>query len=457
MTATPTKRAADDNDDGATVAPDNGHAAADDGQHKKAKRLPQDAPALVVDHVDIPASDSTLAKDWYLKALSCFGIKELVCIPWESFKIYGLGNTHPTLWVSPKESDYSGKLAGHVALRATSAAQVDQFYADAIAAGGKDNGKPGFRKHYAPGYYAAFVRDLDGKNVEVVCHVCPDDIDKVEKRMAAKGKVVCWADIPCTDVDRAAKFYGTVFETELKVECTDSKPWAFLPSVSMDTDGTTGVVSGCLASSDEKRGPMSEGCALLYLNADGRIREATELAARSGGKVLEPVHSIGPHGFRSVILDSEGNRVALHSKTDKDKVGATDSDKAKADNGNFVVWCDVPCRDLDRAIAFYSAVLSIKCEKMNANGADGKAFAVFEHGPAAVSGCLVQHPSAAASTGGGPTAYFSVEGRLQAAVDAAVARGSSVIQAIMSIGPHGFMAHVTDSEGNRIGLHSAHM
>jgi catechol 2,3-dioxygenase-like lactoylglutathione lyase family enzyme len=58
----------------------------------------------------------------------------------------------------------------HVAFLAASRAQVDAFHAAALAAGGTDNGAPGVRPHYHPNYYAAFVLDPDGRNVEAVCH-----------------------------------------------------------------------------------------------------------------------------------------------------------------------------------------------------------------------------------------------------------------------------------------------
>lgn len=58
----------------------------------------------------------------------------------------------------------------HVAFRAASHAEVDAFHAAALAAGGTDHGAPGNRDHYHPGYYAAFVLDLDGHNIEAVCH-----------------------------------------------------------------------------------------------------------------------------------------------------------------------------------------------------------------------------------------------------------------------------------------------
>jgi catechol 2,3-dioxygenase-like lactoylglutathione lyase family enzyme len=58
----------------------------------------------------------------------------------------------------------------HVAFAADSPQQVDEFYAAAIAAGGRDNGAPGIRPEYSPGYYGAFVLDPDGNNVEAVHH-----------------------------------------------------------------------------------------------------------------------------------------------------------------------------------------------------------------------------------------------------------------------------------------------
>jgi catechol 2,3-dioxygenase-like lactoylglutathione lyase family enzyme len=59
----------------------------------------------------------------------------------------------------------------HLAWTAETRAQVDEFYAAALTSGGRDNGAPGLRPNYGPDYYAAFVLDPDGHNVEAVCHV----------------------------------------------------------------------------------------------------------------------------------------------------------------------------------------------------------------------------------------------------------------------------------------------
>ena len=72
----------------------------------------------------------------------------------------------PFFWLGAEES--SGKV--HVAFLAEDRKTVDAFYKAAIAAGGRDNGKPGLRQHYHPDYYGAFVLDPDGHNIEAVCH-----------------------------------------------------------------------------------------------------------------------------------------------------------------------------------------------------------------------------------------------------------------------------------------------
>ena len=62
------------------------------------------------------------------------------------------------------------RLAAADAIAAQNRAAVDAFHRVALAAGGKDNGAPGLRPHYRPNYYAAFVLDPDGHNIEPVCH-----------------------------------------------------------------------------------------------------------------------------------------------------------------------------------------------------------------------------------------------------------------------------------------------
>ncbi len=117
---------------------------------------------------------------------------------------------------------------------------------------------------------------------------------------------VVWFDIPVTDLDRAIEFYSQVLR--LKIEKAEIEPNYSIGVFPHENN----EVARCLYVSDEvspaKNGP------LLYLNANGRLDEAEKLAGQFGGKILQSKHSIGPHGFRSIVLDSEGNRIALHSE-----------------------------------------------------------------------------------------------------------------------------------------------
>jgi predicted enzyme related to lactoylglutathione lyase len=115
-----------------------------------------------------------------------------------------------------------------------------------------------------------------------------------------------WFDIPATDLDRAAAFYAAVLG--IKVQKEQMQGGAFCVLEHHNGNG------GCLVNGEPDASP-SRGI-LLYLNVDGRIRDAVELVERKGGRVLQPVHGIGPHGFRAIVVDSEGNRIALHSATD---------------------------------------------------------------------------------------------------------------------------------------------
>jgi hypothetical protein len=81
---------------------------------------------------------------------------------------HGFGSDgKPYFWIGDNERVGEGT---HVALVAETRADVDSFYRAAIDAGGRDNGGPGLRPHYHPDYYAAFVFDPDGMNIEAVCH-----------------------------------------------------------------------------------------------------------------------------------------------------------------------------------------------------------------------------------------------------------------------------------------------
>jgi len=115
-----------------------------------------------------------------------------------------------------------------------------------------------------------------------------------------------WFDIPVADLARAAKFYEAVLA--IKVEREESDGFAFCV---FEHDRGNG---GCLVP--DRDAVSDRHGVLVYLNAEGRIRAACEQVGRYGGRIVREVHAIGPHGFRAIVRDSEGNRIALHSSVD---------------------------------------------------------------------------------------------------------------------------------------------
>jgi catechol 2,3-dioxygenase-like lactoylglutathione lyase family enzyme len=115
----------------------------------------------MLDHVAIPVSDFEAGRKFYEKVLEPLGAKTVMEFP----GVVLLGTEDGM--VAIRQSDQVTPM--HVAFR-TDRAGVHAFYDAALAAGATDNGAPGVRSDYHPNYYAAFVRDPDGHNIEAVCH-----------------------------------------------------------------------------------------------------------------------------------------------------------------------------------------------------------------------------------------------------------------------------------------------
>lgn len=117
------------------------------------------------DHVGLNVRDYGASRAFYERALAPFGLD--VVMAFEQWKACGFGRDgKPSFWISQREPYGT---ATHIAFHCEDHATVDAFHAAAVAAGGTDNGRPGPRD-YHPGYYAAFVLDPDGNNVEAVNH-----------------------------------------------------------------------------------------------------------------------------------------------------------------------------------------------------------------------------------------------------------------------------------------------
>ena len=116
-----------------------------------------------------------------------------------------------------------------------------------------------------------------------------------------------WVDIPVHDLDRAIDFYAAVLGTPVTREGGPGFSFGLLAHSGSD-------VAGCLYLADDGNAPSPRG-PLVYLNVDRRIVDAERAVAARGGRIVQSTHAIAPHGYRAIVLDSEGNRVALHSAT----------------------------------------------------------------------------------------------------------------------------------------------
>src|SRR2546427_7336498 len=115
----------------------------------------------LIDHLALPVRDERRSRTFYEQALEPFGVKVVESSRGPGFAIEGRGD----FWIEEGEPPAAPV---HVAFAAADRATVDKFHRAAVEAGGRDNGAPGLRPHYHPGYYAALVIDPDGNNVEAV-------------------------------------------------------------------------------------------------------------------------------------------------------------------------------------------------------------------------------------------------------------------------------------------------
>jgi len=119
------------------------------------------------------------------------------------------------------------------------------------------------------------------------------------------SNILGWVDIPVTNLNRAIKFYSAVLGAKVKKASIPGFEFGLLPHYQTK-------VSGCLVklkdNKPSKKGPM------IYLSVGKNHDRAEKAVIKHRGKILHKKHQIGPHGFRSIIVDSEGNRLALHSE-----------------------------------------------------------------------------------------------------------------------------------------------
>jgi catechol 2,3-dioxygenase-like lactoylglutathione lyase family enzyme len=121
---------------------------------------------LVIDHIGVGVRDYEQSLEFYSRALAPLGLELIVETPTDN-RAAGFGyKGRDDFWI------HEGRpvARAHMAFEAQSREQVDAFHAAALEAGGRDNGAPGVRPQYSPTYYAAYILDPNGNNIEAVFH-----------------------------------------------------------------------------------------------------------------------------------------------------------------------------------------------------------------------------------------------------------------------------------------------
>lgn len=124
--------------------------------------------------------------------------------------------------------------------------------------------------------------------------------------MDATTNSLNWFEIPAKDLARAKKFYEKV----LGISMMDMEMPGMKAAMFPMAPGS-GKANGCVAKSKDHK-PAKSGC-VIYLNANPDLKTSLARVVKAGGTVLMPKTSIGPNGFMAFFLDTEGNRIGLHS------------------------------------------------------------------------------------------------------------------------------------------------
>lgn len=140
------------------------------------KRSSTSQGTIMIDHTSISVNDYEKSLVFYDQTFEVLGYKRnmTIDIPEKNVRTAGYGKGEkPSFWISPmgkKEEDIGSARGVHFAFLAPSTEAVDLWYKKCLELGGKDNGAPGSRPHYHPGYYGAFIIDPDGWRIEAVFH-----------------------------------------------------------------------------------------------------------------------------------------------------------------------------------------------------------------------------------------------------------------------------------------------
>lgn len=124
---------------------------------------------------------------------------------------------------------------------------------------------------------------------------------------------ISWFEIPAIDIDRAQKFYETIFEVKMQALDLGSTKMRMFP-----LDDPMEGVGGTLIDSGGFHKPSLTDGPLIYLNGNPDVNIVLNKVVAAGGKIIQPKTEISPeYGYMAIFQDTEGNRVALHSVPEK--------------------------------------------------------------------------------------------------------------------------------------------
>jgi len=132
------------------------------------------------------------------------------------------------------------------------------------------------------------------------------------RKIDAETNIITWFEIPVVDTERARKFYETIFDIEMSTRTIPQtgEELTFFPYDPNVIQATSGRVTGVLSKSPKSH-PSDKGT-LVYINAYPEIQKVLDKVVKAGGKIIVPAMQMNA-GFIAVIIDTEGNRVGLHS------------------------------------------------------------------------------------------------------------------------------------------------
>jgi predicted enzyme related to lactoylglutathione lyase len=124
---------------------------------------------------------------------------------------------------------------------------------------------------------------------------------------------ISWFEIPTTDINRAQKFYETIFNIKMGIMDLQQIKMRLFP-----LDNPMDGVGGTLVQTDGFHKPSATEGPLIYLNGNPDLQVILDRIEAAGGKIMVPKTEISPeYGFMAVFLDTEGNRIALHNVPEK--------------------------------------------------------------------------------------------------------------------------------------------